>query len=180
MSMKHTFSHARWRTTKQRQGPSHTAKGCEGTMKAWAFFHIACGKRPGACTRTSPARLSLPSRPSSLRHCGFSRSEIRRRKTQCSFYIWVVVKIMVLFGTLNIRCRIILRTPRGTMILTTIHMRCSHVCTALLLVGSLSEKGLEDCLPCLLVQASGLTHATMALHRWGTMIQLVGRSSQLA
>ena len=38
-------------------------------------------------------------------------------------YIWVVVKIMVPFlGTLNIRCRIIIGTPKGTIILTTIHI----------------------------------------------------------
>ena len=37
--------------------------------------------------------------------------------------IWVVVKIMVLFlGTLNNRCRIILGTQKGTLILTTTHI----------------------------------------------------------
>ena len=34
---------------------------------------------------------------------------------------WVVVKIMVPFGTLNIRCRIIIGTQKGTIILTTTH-----------------------------------------------------------
>ena len=38
-------------------------------------------------------------------------------------YIWVVVKIRVPFvGPLNIRCRIILRTQKGTQILTTTHI----------------------------------------------------------
>ena len=37
-------------------------------------------------------------------------------------YIWVVVKIMVPLGPLNTRCRIILRTRKGTLILTTTHM----------------------------------------------------------
>ena len=36
------------------------------------------------------------------------------------FFIWVVVKIMApSWGTLNIRCRIIIRTQKGTIILTT-------------------------------------------------------------
>ena len=36
----------------------------------------------------------------------------------------MVVKIMVPFvGTLNIRCRTILGTPKGTILLTTAHMR---------------------------------------------------------
>ena len=38
-------------------------------------------------------------------------------------YIWVVVNIRVPFvGPLNIRCRIILRTQKGTQILTTTHI----------------------------------------------------------
>ena len=41
----------------------------------------------------------------------------------CNYSIWVVVKIMVAFlGTLNNRCRIIIRTQKGTLILTTTHM----------------------------------------------------------
>ena len=37
--------------------------------------------------------------------------------------IWVVVKIMVPYwGTLNIRCRIIIRIQKGTIILTTTHI----------------------------------------------------------
>ena len=37
--------------------------------------------------------------------------------------IWVVVKIYSPFwGTLNNRCRIIIRTPKGTIILTTTHI----------------------------------------------------------
>ena len=37
--------------------------------------------------------------------------------------VWVVVKKKVpLLGTLNNRCRIILRTPKGTIVLTTTHM----------------------------------------------------------
>ena len=37
--------------------------------------------------------------------------------------IWVVVKIMVPFwGTLNVRCRIILGIRKGTIILTTTHI----------------------------------------------------------
>ena len=39
--------------------------------------------------------------------------------------IWVVVKIMVL-GTLNNRCRIILGTRKGTIILTTTHIDVSR------------------------------------------------------
>ena len=35
---------------------------------------------------------------------------------------WVVVKIMVSFGTLNIRCRIIIRIQKGTEFLTTTHV----------------------------------------------------------
>ena len=38
--------------------------------------------------------------------------------------IWVDVKIMVPFlGTLNIRCRIIIRTQKGTILSTTTHMK---------------------------------------------------------
>ena len=37
--------------------------------------------------------------------------------------MWVVVKIRVPFwGTLNSRCRIMLGTPKGTIILTTTHV----------------------------------------------------------
>ena len=37
--------------------------------------------------------------------------------------IWVVVKIKAPFwGTLNIRCRIIIGTQNGTLILTTTHI----------------------------------------------------------
>ena len=44
-------------------------------------------------------------------------------------YIWVVVKIMapVVWGTLNNRCRIIIGTQKGTLILTTNHMGQWHV-----------------------------------------------------
>ena len=44
--------------------------------------------------------------------------------------IWVVVKIMVPFwGTLNNRCRIILGTQKGTIILTTTYIHaCMHAC----------------------------------------------------
>ena len=46
-------------------------------------------------------------------------------------HIWVVVKIRVPFlGTLNIRCRIILGTQKGTIILTTtqyVYTYCIHV-----------------------------------------------------
>ena len=37
--------------------------------------------------------------------------------------IWVVVKIRVLLGTLNSRRRIIVGTQKGTIILTTTHIR---------------------------------------------------------
>ena len=38
-------------------------------------------------------------------------------------YIWVVVKIMAPFlGTQDVRCRIIIGTQKGTIILTTTHI----------------------------------------------------------
>ena len=44
-------------------------------------------------------------------------------QTQKATLIWVVVKIRVPFwGTLNNRCRIILGTQQGTLILTTTHI----------------------------------------------------------
>ena len=53
------------------------------------------------------------------RHCRESAS-----KREFIGIIWVVVKIMVPFlGTLNIRGRIIVGTQKGTIILTTTHMR---------------------------------------------------------
>ena len=47
----------------------------------------------------------------------------------CQMSIWVVVKIMVPFGgTLNIRCRIIIGTQNGTIILTTTHLCTLCLC----------------------------------------------------
>ena len=59
--------------------------------------------------------------------------------------IWVVVKIMAPFlGTLKIRCGIIIRTPKGTIILTT--MATTHIVSNVLRVPSMrcpqSEKNL--------------------------------------
>ena len=53
------------------------------------------------------------------KECNF---ENRPCKNLCE-PMWVVVKIMAPFlGTLNIRCRILIRTQQGTLILTTTHM----------------------------------------------------------
>ena len=52
-----------------------------------------------------------------------SRAGVRDRVPYYDFLIWVVVKIRVPFwGTLNIRCRNIIGTPKGTIILTTTHV----------------------------------------------------------
>ena len=40
--------------------------------------------------------------------------------------IWVVSKLGSLLGTLNSRCRIILRTQKGTIILTTTHIQVGY------------------------------------------------------
>ena len=39
-----------------------------------------------------------------------------------TIWIWVVVKIVALLGTLNNRCRTILGTQQGIIILKTTHM----------------------------------------------------------
>ena len=55
-------------------------------------------------------------------------------------FIWVVVKIMVPFwGTLNIRCRIIIGIQKGTIILTTTYMcnQKSHPVPALMVAMAL-------------------------------------------
>ena len=50
-------------------------------------------------------------------------SYINPSKPYIPMYTWVVVKIMAPFlGTLNIRCRILIRTEKGTIILTTTHV----------------------------------------------------------
>ena len=69
--------------------------------------------------------------------------------------IWVVVKIMVPFlGTLNIRCRIIIGTQKGTPFLTTTHMcfwqilpckvgfHAGVVASRLFVLGSRAERNL--------------------------------------
>ena len=57
---------------------------------------------------------------------GKSESEISFLATNYIYiyiYIWVVVKIMAPFlGALNNRCRIIIGTEKGTLILTTTHI----------------------------------------------------------
>ena len=59
---------------------------------------------------------------------------------------WVVVKIMVPFwGTLNIRCRIIIGIPQGTIILTTtqVHLRdLKRLTLAKSPISALKKKGL--------------------------------------
>ena len=67
--------------------------------------------------------------------CGHGRDNLSLNPLVTRDPMWVVVKIVVPFlGTLNIRCRIIIRTQKGTIILTTIHVLepgsffCSNRC----------------------------------------------------
>ena len=56
-------------------------------------------------------------------------------------YIWVVVKIMAPFlGALNNRCRIIIGTEKGTLILTTTHIYI-YIHTYTFFVSTISRSG---------------------------------------
>ena len=59
----------------------------------------------------------------SSRSCGLVQVSQPTVSLDVMFCMWVVVKIMVPFwGPLNTSCRITLRTPKGTIILTNTHV----------------------------------------------------------
>ena len=70
---------------------------------------------------------SMPSSMAGYRPCHRRVWASKRVVSSCQslrILIWVVVRIMVPFwGTLNIRCRIIIRIQKGTLILTTTHIK---------------------------------------------------------
>ena len=54
-------------------------------------------------------------------------------------FMWVAVKIMIPFwGTLSIRCRIIIGIPKGTIVLTT-----THVCVYIYIYTHTERDGIQ-------------------------------------
>ena len=77
-----------------------------------------------------PARAAFESEDSAT---DFSKGGTIAKSTADSVvpwqYIWVVVKIRVPFWVPYIRCRIILGTQKGTLILTTTHLQLRRALT---------------------------------------------------
>ena len=99
------------------------------------FLHAPCGKETMAgcdvpklhcCSDSIGAIAKLTSMDPPTADLGgqpVTPMALQSLKTSVLVAIWVVVKIMAPFlGTLNNRCRIIIGTQKGTIILTTTHM----------------------------------------------------------
>ena len=76
-----------------------------------------------ACCKPEPTKMRSIEFFPSIQPQILQKTSCHFPRPRALFYAWVVVNIMVPFwGTLNIRCRIILGVQKVTIILTTTHM----------------------------------------------------------